>query len=233
MPRDVRRSRCRRRRRCRGRRGCGRCESTAPTPGPAPEPIACHDAVVRGDVVGRGDPVQVDELPARVEGPVAVGRQGVDAAVDVAVAGDGRARHRRWSGRRPGGSRRTRSRPRSAKAPPTYSVLPMTWRALTLPPNGRPGHGRVAERRPADAVPDGQEVGVGVAAGVDERAARVDLAGVVGDREDVTVRDRACPFRAPHAVPFQVAIRAALALPPAEVKLPPTRSTPGSSAFRA
>jgi hypothetical protein len=35
-----------------------------------------------------------------------------------------------------------------------------------------------------------------------------------------------------HAVPFQAATRSAAAIPPALVKLPPTSSNPGASAFR-
>ena len=85
----------------------------------------------------------------------------------------------------------------------------MICRLVTFPLNAGPGR-RIAERLPARAVPDREEVGVRVTARVLEGAAGIDLAGGHGDGGDAAVGDlrRRRADRVPAAaVPRRDAIR--------------------------
>ena len=102
--------------------------------------------------------------------------------------------------------------------------------SVTLPPNAGSGPVALQNGFQLRAVPDREEVGVGVAAGVRERAADVDLPGVVGDCVDIAVDVGPTALQ---ALPFHLAIWSAAAWPPALRKSPPTYSVPGLSAFNA
>ena len=94
----------------------------------------------------------------------------------------------------------------------------MTCRALTLPLNAEPA--AIAERGPTRAVPDREEVSVGVTPGVGEGAAGVTLPAWNSIAKTSPLSDEEGP-RAPQVLPSQVAMRSALALPPALVNPPP------------
>ena len=123
-------------------------------------------AVVHRDVVGVRDLVHVDEAPRGVEPAGGVGGQRVDRAVDLV----GRVGHRRR--RRPGvhvaGHELVRRRQARAVGEVAADVELAPDDLQRLDVRGDRG----AERLPARAVPDGDEVRVGVAARVDEVAAR-------------------------------------------------------------
>ena len=161
-----------------------------------------------GDVVGGGDVLQVGEPSARVERAVAVGRQRVHRAGEGVGRIDDRGA--RGAGGQVAGEQVVGGRDARAVLELAADVerLADDLQAGHVPVERRPG--RVAERLPARAVPDREEVGVRVAPRVLEAAAGVDLAGGHGDGGDAAVGDlrRRRADRAPAAaVPRRDAIR--------------------------
>ena len=161
-----------------------------------------------GDVVGGGDVLQVAEPSARVERAVAVGRQRVHRAGEGVGRIDDRGA--RGAGGQVAGEQVVGGRDARAVLELAADVerLADDLQAGHVPVERRPG--RVAERLPARAVPDREEVGVRVTPRVLEGATGVDLAGGHGDGGDAAVRDlrRRRADRAPAAaVPRRDAIR--------------------------
>ena len=153
-----------------------------PETGPRPHAHRVPRPVIGRHVVGLEDRVKVDEVSARVQDPVAVGRQGVNRAGEVAIVEDcrtGRARGQVAGEKVVGGGDLAAILECAADVERVADDL----QGIDGSAKCSAGCRRGTERSPR-AVPDREEVGVGVATGVEERAAYVDLAGVVGDRVD-------------------------------------------------
>ena len=142
-----------------------------------------------GDIVGRvvRHVVQVGEPSARIERVVAVGRERVHGAGEGAgLIDDGgpRGAGGQVAGEQVVGGRDARA---VLERPADVERLADDLQAVHVPVER--GSGRSAERLPARAVPDREEVGVRVAPRVREAATGEDLAGGHGDVEDAAARD--------------------------------------------
>jgi hypothetical protein len=144
-------------------------------------------SVVHRDVIGVGDLVHVDERPRGVEAAGRVGGQRVDRAVDLVRGVGNRGRGR--AGVHVARDELVRRR----QARPVGEVAADVQLAPDDLQRGHVGRDRGTERLPAHAIPDGEEVGVGVAPRVDEVPADVDLAGSAVDGDGM--HGRACGRR--------------------------------------
>ena len=154
-------------------------------------------AIIGGDVIGGQIAVEVGERAARIEHAVAVGRQRVNAASEIAVVIDCLA----WGAGQEVADQQVIGLGASGtvlEAAADIEGRPDHLQRIHLQADGwASATGRIAERRPSRAIEHREIVGVRVAAGVLEIAAGIDLAAVVGDRQHRSAAERRCTQRAP------------------------------------